>query len=351
MSEKIKVLVVDDTSLFRKAISTILSSDPDIEVVGAAPNGKIALMKIPQLNPDVITMDIEMPEMDGITALKEVKKLYPDIKVIMLSIHTEKGAEQTIDALTLGATDFVTKPRGEGSVQANIEKVRTELIERIKGCKGLKPGGQKLEVETKKSFKVKSKPMVMHRDMLAIGSSTGGPNALAEVIPKIPANFKAAILIVQHMPPVFTSKLADHLNAVSKIEVREAKSGDVIKPGVALIAPGGFHMEVKSSLSDGFVVGLNQDAPENHCRPSVDVLFRSVAKYYKSKAIGVVLTGMGQDGFEGVKVMKKEGAPIITQNKASCVVWGMPRFIVEAGLEDSDVDIKKVVDEIAEYML
>lgn len=348
MAEKIKVLVVDDTSLFRRSISAILSEDPGIEVVGTAPNGKIALKKVELLKPEVITMDIEMPEMDGITALKEIKKLYPDISVIMFSVHTERGAEKTIEALSLGAADFVTKPRGQGSVEENIKKVRTELLARIRNCRI--SGVTQKTVRPTVRRKIKIKPMIMARDLVAIGSSTGGPNALAEVIPKIPANIKAGILIVQHMPPVFTCKLAEHLDAISKIEVREAEEGDLITPGVALIAPGGYHMVVKKNAAQKLIVSLNQDSPENHCRPSVDVLFRSVAEHYKSKAIGIILTGMGQDGFEGVKVMKEHGAPIIAQDKASCVVWGMPRFIVEAELEDSEVDIKRVADEIGEYM-
>lgn len=349
MSEKIKVLVVDDSTVFRKAISAILATDHDIDVVGTAPNGSIAIKKIPQLNPDVITMDIEMPEMDGITALREIKKQYPSISVIMFSIYTERGAEKTVEALTSGATDFVPKPSGEGAFQDKIENVRDELLRKIKACKRLKPSPvAEMKWPTAKVF---PKPMVMKRDIVAIGSSTGGPNALSEVISRIPKSFNAGILIVQHMPAIFTEKLAHYLNEKSEIEVREAKEGDIIRSRLALIAPGGFHMVVKKSLQNGYAVSLNQDPPENHCRPSADVLFRSVAQYFKNKAIGVILTGMGQDGFLGLKLMKEHGAPIIAQDKASCVVWGMPRFVVEAGLADSEVDIRDVAEEIGNYML
>ncbi|MGR3319771.1 MAG: protein-glutamate methylesterase/protein-glutamine glutaminase [Candidatus Anammoxibacter sp.] len=349
MPKKIKVLVVDNSSVFRNAISAILITDHDINVVGTASNGSIAMQKIQQLNPDVITLDIETPEMDGITALRKIKKRYPSIDVIIFSIHTERGAEITIEALTQGATDFVTKPSVIGSFHDKIENVRTDLLKKIKGCRGLTPTPE--IADKKQIIKAVPKPILVKRDIIAIGSSTGGPSALAEVIPRIPKSFRAGILIVQHMPPVFTQKLANHLNDLSKIEVREAKDGDIIKAGLALIAPGGSHMVVKKTIVNEGVVSLNKDMPENHCRPSADVLFRSVAEHYRNKAIGVILTGMGQDGFLGLQVMKDEGAPIIAQNKESCVVWGMPRSVVEAGLQDSEVDIKQIAYEINEYML
>ncbi len=349
MAEKIKVLVVDDSSLFRKAISSILATDSDIEVVGTAANGSIALKKIPQVNPNVITMDIEMPEMDGITALKEVKNLYPSISVIMFSVHTERGAEMTIDALSFGATDFVTKPSGDGSFEDKMQDVKDKLLGKIKGGKSLKPIGRVTErIPASRTWQ---KPMVMKRELIAIGSSTGGPNALGDFIPMLPKNINAGILITQHMPAVFTRKLAENLDSKSNIEVREAVEGDVIAPGLALIAPGGFHMVVKKSSMGENVVALNQDPPENHCRPSADVMFRSIAEIYKNRAIGVILTGMGQDGFLGMQVMKEQGSPIIAQNKESCVVWGMPRFVVEAGLADSEVDIKDVAEELRKYMI
>lgn len=349
MLQKIKVMVVDDSSLYRTAITSILSSEPEIEVVGTAPNGSLALKKIKLLNPDVVTMDIEMPEMDGIAALREIKRLYPSILVIMFSVHTEKGAERTVDALLAGATDFIAKPSGDGTFSSKFEKVREQLVQKIKCCKR-----SKLPDECKKfgsTVNVESKPVKMMRDIVAIGSSTGGPDALTKIIPTIPEDFNACILIAQHMPPVFTLHFAERLNELSNIEVREAKDYDKIRPGLVLIAPGGYHMFVKESASQGYVVSLNKNAPENNCRPSADVLFRSVALHYKENAIGVIMTGMGQDGFLGLQEMKKNNAPVIAQNKNSCVVWGMPRAVVEAGLADSEVDLNDIVNEINRYMI
>ena len=345
MPQKIKVLVVDDSATFRKAISNVLAEDPDIEVVGVAPDGSLALKKIEQLNPDIVTLDIEMPVMDGLTALREINKAYPSVSVIMFSVHTERGAEKTIEALTLGAADFVTKHSGSGSFEANLEIMRQDLLSKIKGCKASK----KTEEIKKAPLPFKPHVLPMRRDVIAIGSSTGGPNALLEIIPKFPKAINSAILIVQHMPPIFTEKLAQHLNAKSEVEVREGKEGDAVEPGVALIAPGGYHMVVKKTPEGKMVISLNQNAMENHCRPSVDVLFRSVAEHYGPKSVGIILTGMGRDGFEGVKLMKEKGAPIIAQNKETCVVWGMPRFVVEAGLAASEVPISMVAQEVSQF--
>ncbi len=352
MEKKIKVLVVDDSAVFRNIISTVLTTDDGVEVVGKANNGAMALKKIPLVHPDVITMDVEMPEMDGITALREIKKLYPKIAVIMFSVHTERGAEMTVEALTAGAADFIAKPTDGKSFRENTESIKRDLLVRIKACKGLRLTQRPATQKTILPLTTSKMPVALsRRDVIAIGSSTGGPDALKEVITRIPKDIKSAILIVQHMPPVFTDKLAQHLNKLAEIEVREAKDGDTIKNGLALIAPGGYHMAVKKSVSNNYTISLNQDPPENHCKPSADVLFRSVAQHFKNKTVGVILTGMGSDGCEGLKVMKKHGTPIIAQDRDSCVVWGMPRCAVEAGLVDAEVDIKGIADKIKQYIL
>ena len=352
MEKKIKVLVVDDSAVFRNIISTVLATDNSVEVVGKAINGAIALEKIPRVKPDVITMDIEMPEMDGITALRKIRKLYPTIAVIMLSMHTERGAEMTVEALTAGAADFIAKPTAGKSLAENSEQIKNDLLVKIKTCKGVrsiqKPTTQKTVI---RPLPTKTPVTRSQRDVIAIGSSTGGPDALKEVITRIPKDIKSAILIVQHMPPVFTDKLAQHLNKLSQIEVREAKEGDTLENGLALIAPGGHHMVVKKSATGNYTISLNQDPPENHCRPSADVLFRSVAQHFKGKTVGVILTGMGSDGCKGLTVMKEHGTPIIAQDKDSCVVWGMPRCVVEAGLADAEVDIKGIANKINQYIL
>ena len=353
MEKKIKVLVVDDSAVFRNIISTALATDKSVEVVGKAINGAIALEKTALLKPDVITMDVEMPEMDGITALRKIKKLYPDIAVIMLSVHTERGAELTVEALTAGAADFIAKPSDGKSFAENSERIKNDLLIRIKAFKSTR--FIQKSVSTKKTIVPPGASRVpvtrLQRDVIAIGSSTGGPDALKEVITRIPKDIKSAILIVQHMPPVFTDKLAQHLDKLSQIEVREAKEGDVLKNGLALIAPGGNHMTVKKSPAGKYTISLNQNPPENHCRPSADVMFRSVAQHFKNKTVGVILTGMGNDGCAGLEVMKGHGTPIIAQDKNSCVVWGMPRCVVEAGLADAEVDIKDIAGKINQYIL
>jgi two-component system chemotaxis response regulator CheB len=344
LPQKVKVLVVDDAAVFRQSVSSALSADPEIQVVGTAHNGKFALQKIEQLRPDVVTLDVEMPEMDGIETLKNIKAKYPDIGVIMFSIHTEAGAQRTIEALSLGAIDFVTKPSGQGSFAASLEKIRNELIPIIKEYeeKMLSKGAPKPvpQIITPVVNKVKVK-----KDVIAIGVSTGGPNALAEIIPRFPERIGIPIVIVQHMPPIFTKQLADRLDTKSRLTVVEGKDNEVIKPDHIYIAPGGYHMEVRDKGVDR-VISLNQKPPENSCRPAVDVLFRSVAAVYNKKAVGVILTGMGKDGFLGSQLMKQNGAYIIAQDQESCVVWGMPRFIVEGNLADEIASLDDMTDVI-----
>jgi len=349
---KIRVLVVDDAAVFRQGITSALKSDPEIDVIGTANNGKVGLQKIEQLKPDVVTLDVEMPEMDGIETLKNIKSKFSDVGAIMFSIHTEAGAQRTMEALALGAFDFVTKPAGQGSLAASIDKIKSELIPIIKEY--YKQRNEKLLSKSKKQQGIVTPAPVIKKhvagikikkDIIAIGVSTGGPNALADVIPKFPEKIGIPIVIVQHMPPIFTKQLADRLNTKSKLTVVEAKDNETIMPDHIYIAPGGYHMEVKTKGTDT-VISLNQKPPENSCRPAVDVLFRSVAAVYKNKATGVILTGMGKDGFLGSKVMKEQGAYIIAQDQESCVVWGMPRFIVEGNLADEVASLNDMTDTI-----
>jgi two-component system, chemotaxis family, protein-glutamate methylesterase/glutaminase len=351
---KIKVLVVDDSAVFRQSVSSVLSADPEIYVIGTAANGKIALTKIQQLNPDVVTLDIEMPEMDGLETLRVINQKYPKVGVIMFSIHTERGASQTIDALSLGAFDFVTKPAGMGSYAASMNRIKEELIPIIKEYR------KKIDKDSSKFISRPPVAPVLPRPgykppvrltvktkklAIAIGVSTGGPNALAEIIPKFPANIGVPIFIVQHMPPIFTKQLADRLNSKSQLTVVEARDNEIVKPNVVYIAPGNYHMEVKVR-NDEKIISLNQGPLENSCRPAVDVLFRSVARIYSRNCVGVILTGMGKDGFLGSEMMKQNGAHIIAQDQESCVVWGMPKFVVEAGISDEVVPLQSVTETI-----
>ncbi len=347
---KIRVLVVDDAVVMRKMITEVLARDPQIEVIGTAANGKIALQKIPQVNPDLITLDVEMPEMDGIETLREIRKIYPKLPVIMFSTLTAKGAGTTLDALSLGATDYVTKPANVGSINEGIQRLETELVPKIKAhCRHLRvdgpPGEHTQFLSRLKPATLPPRNISRPIEIVCIGTSTGGPNALADVFRQFPANFPLPIVIVQHMPPMFTALLADRLTAISTIKFQEGQQGQVVTPGQAYIAPGGKHMEVKR---EGLrtVIQLHEGPPENSCRPAVDVLFRSVVTAYGSSALGVILTGMGQDGLHGCQHLREQHGQVIAQDEKSSVVWGMPGCVVQAGLADSVVPLDRVCNEI-----
>ena len=349
---KIRVLIVDDSTVIRRLLSDVLSSAPEIEVVGTAPNGKIAIAKLPQLTPDVVTLDIEMPELDGLQTVLELRKTYPDLPVIMFSTLTQKGAESTLDALANGANDYVTKPSNVGSVQAAMQSVREELIPKIKSlCKWYSDTASPTVLIPKKvTVHTPSAPMQRSGshdrfDIVAIGSSTGGPSALMTVLKQMPASFPVPIVIVQHMPPIFTKHLATRLNQNCALEVTEASSGDVIRPGMVFIAPGDFHMTLQRYGSE-VRVETNQDPAENSCRPAVDVLFRSVARLYGKNTLGVVLTGMGQDGRRGAEMIRDGGGRVFAQDEATSVVWGMPRAVIQSGLADQVLPLPDVANRL-----
>lgn len=352
---KIRVLIVDDSVVIRKILTDVLKDDPDIEVAGIAANGKIALQKITQVNPDILTMDVEMPEMNGIETMAELRKKYPLLPVIMFSTLTQRGAEATLDALTAGANDYVTKPANVGSVTTAIDRIRAELVPKIKALvpranassqaapvSRANAPGQATPAPTAPASPTFAGARIRAADTLpsatgaridivAIGVSTGGPNALAELMPTIPRGFPVPIVIVQHMPPMFTQTLAERLDSKCPITVREAKDGDILAEGGAWIAPGGFHMALTRRKTD-VVVQLHQGPPENSCRPAVDVLFRSVAEQYGAHAAGVVLTGMGQDGLRGCERIRDDQGTVFVQDERSSVVWGMPGYVAQAGL-------------------
>ncbi len=352
---RIRVLIVDDSVVIRKILTDALSGDPDIEIAGVAANGRIALAKIPQTNPDLVTLDVEMPEMNGLQTLAELRKKYPMLPVIMFSTLTARGAEATLDALTLGASDYVTKPANVGSVTVAVQRIREQLIPKIKmlagkvlGAKAPNGTAATDEIQPRLPFKARralSPPSGGRVDAVCIGVSTGGPNALLELIPTIQSNLPVPILIVQHMPPVFTRALADRLAARSHIPVVEAAEGMAVAPGAAWIAPGGFHLTLALGGA-GVVLKLNQDTPENSCRPSVDVLFRSAVQVYGGHVLGVVLTGMGQDGLRGCQNIKDAGGDVFVQDEATSVVWGMPGFVANAGLADRVLPLAQIGVEI-----
>jgi two-component system, chemotaxis family, protein-glutamate methylesterase/glutaminase len=349
----IRVLIVDDSVVVRKVVSTALSVDPGIAIAGTAADGRIALAKIPLLTPDLVTLDIEMPGLNGIETLKEIRNLYPKLPVIMFSNMTERGAAITLDALSLGASDYATKPSKSGDPEVAAERIRSELIPKIKAICALRPSvpqPSRLPVPEPlppQQFTTPvSQPAAPSRiDILAIGASTGGPNALAKVLPAFPKNFPVPIVIVQHMPPLFTRLLSERLNEKSKITIREGEPGRSLEPGEAWIAPGAYHMTVER-FGASFRLAMNQEPPENSCRPAVDVLFRSAARVYGGNVLAVVLTGMGSDGVRGAQHIRERGGQVWVQDEASSVVWGMPGMVAEAGQADEIIPLDIMAYEI-----
>jgi two-component system chemotaxis response regulator CheB len=338
--QKIRVMVVDDSAVTRRLIKRALEQDPLIEVVGTAPNGAIGLTQIPELNPDILTLDIEMPDMDGLEMLRHLPRGYPRVRVIMLSTLTERGAAITLEALTLGADDYVTKVSNEVSFARSMDRLQEELIPKIRQFFQLPEESEPVigpapEARPVSTFQWTGSPALTGTQTkpkaLLIGVSTGGPVALGAVLPKLPADFPLPVLVVQHMPPLFTRLLAERLNAVSPLTVEEASQGSVVEPGKVLIAPGDFHMMAVSG--EGCVrVNLDQSPQQNFCRPAVDALFVSAAKVYGGAVLAVILTGMGQDGLVGAGVLKGRGATILAQDEATSVVWGMPGAVVRGAL-------------------
>jgi two-component system, chemotaxis family, protein-glutamate methylesterase/glutaminase len=342
---RIRILVVDDSVVIRKVLSDTLSEDRTLEVVGVAGDGRIALAKIPLLKPDLVTLDVEMPVMNGLETLAGIRKLYPKLPVIMFSTLTERGAAATLDALALGASDYATKPSNTGNPEVAIARVRAELIPKIKAlCGAAAP--LKLQPLPKTRPPVKARVRSHARiEIVAIGTSTGGPNALAEVLPRIPGDFPVPIVVVQHMPPIFTRLLAERLAGRSAIPVEEGSADAVLSPGHAWIAPGNFHMRVaRTGLSCR--LHLNQSPPENSCRPAVDPLFRSVAAAYGANVLAVVMTGMGSDGVLGAQEICDAGGNVIIQDEASSIVWGMPGLVHSSGLADAAYPLDHIAAEI-----
>lgn len=345
---RIRVLIVDDSVVVRRLLSDILGQDPEIEVVGIAANGRIALAKIPQVNPDLVTLDIEMPELDGLATLPLLRKDYPALPVIMFSTLTERGAGATLEALARGATDYVAKPANVGSVAAGMESVRVQLIPKIKSlCRPdlPLPAAVKSPTLPLRAPSVNPPARTQRCDAVVIGSSTGGPQALTALIKELPADFPVPIIIVQHMPPVFTRHLANRLDQECALSVMEAEGGESLMAGCVYIAPGDFHLEVKRQGVSLRTI-LSQAPPENSCRPAVDVLFRSAASVFGPALQGVVLTGMGQDGRQGSRCIVQAGGSVLAQDEASSVVWGMPRAVAEAGLASKVLPLRDIADEL-----
>lgn len=349
MQKKIKVLIIDDSAFMRRVISDIINSDNRCQVVGEARNGKEGLKLAQELMPDVITLDVQMPVMNGLEMLVELNKVNP-IPVIMLSTLMKEGGYETIQALELGAYDFVKKP--DSIFKIDSDEVKIELIDKIieaskSGKKQLpKPIlTKKVEFNEPKAIQYKNKDVV--NNLIAIGTSTGGPRALQYVLPYLPSNINAAIVIVQHMPPGFTKSLAERLNQLSDITIKEAIDKEIIENGTAYIAPGNTHLEVKEDANGRLMINLSDEPPRNGHKPSVNTMMNSIAKISNRKVIGVIMTGMGSDGMEGmVEVNEKQGMYIIAQNEETCVVYGMPKSVVEKGIADEVIPLEKIAESI-----
>jgi len=375
--DKVRVLIVDDSAVMRKIIASALQKEPSIEIAGFAANGLQAIEAIQTCNPDVVTLDIEMPEMDGLTALREIRKDNKYLPIIMFSSLTHKGAQAAVMALTAGASDYVGKPaNATGGIDDAFKVLETELIPKIIGlAKRVKSrraregaaadAPKSIPVTTPKTViaakpippiktastlaskisKVTSGVLAKPAEAVCIGVSTGGPEALMQVFGAFNAPLSVPIFIVQHMPADFTTLLAARLSATSVMTVKEAEEGEIAEPGMVYIAPGGFHMTV-SRPGTKTIIHLNTEPPENSCRPAVDVLFRAAADVYGSSLLTVMLTGMGYDGLKGSQVVKEKGGQLIAQDEASSVIWGMPGAVVQAGLADAVLPLDKITDEI-----
>lgn len=367
----LRVLIVDDSSLFQQVIREALKSIPEIQVVGVAGNGRMAITGIQSLKPDLITLDIEMPELDGIGVLKEIREKKLEVGAIMVSSLTRHGGVLTLQALELGAFHFVQKPSTQG-LQESIEAIRGALVPLIQAFARSKAVRDSIRNATANLAAQTRSPQVVSQaagpdsgsgpvgtappttlkkaavkpELVLIGASTGGPEALGRLLPGLPAGFEVPILIVQHMPPLFTQCLAESLASKCALKVREAADGDMLEAGTIYIAPGGKQMKVFLVTGDKKMIRITDDAPEKSCKPSVDYLFRSVALQCPGKAMAVILTGMGNDGTLGLQLLKRDGSVTIAQDEASCVVFGMPREAIQAGVIDHTLPLDGIAQAI-----
>lgn len=369
IGKKLRVLVVDDTIVYRKAVSDVLALIPGVEVVGVAHNGKIAMSKVATLKPDLLTLDIEMPEMNGIEVLTELHQNHPNIGAVMVSTLTSDGGEMTMKALELGAFDFILKPQSSNPAESKkqLKQALTPIIREFKQSRNAS------SLLSKKGKFTRSVPPVQRRplkplakksaapsrtipkpaaisgkaEIVTIGISTGGPNALTQMLPMLPGDLGVPVVIVQHMPPVFTKSLAASLDAKCALNVKEAEDREPIQKNTVYIAPGGKQMKlVASADGQNRQIKITNDPPENSCKPSADYLFRSVGDYFVGRTTAVIMTGMGSDGTKGLQVLKQKGARIIAQNEATCVVFGMPKAPIETGLADIVAPLNKIAEEI-----
>jgi len=347
--KKAKVLVVDDAMLIRRMVTDILAADPVIDVVGEAANGRIALQKIAQLSPDLVTLDVEMPEMNGLQTLKEIRKSHPRLPVIMFSAVTERGAADTLEALHYGASDYVTKPTGAAGRETAQSRIREDLVPKIKSLCRIAGGAPLVKANgtarAGTSFTLRALGPAITADAVAISLSTGGPQALGQILSKLPADFRAPVMVVPHMAQMFTRFFAERLAAQTPLRVVEAEDGHAVEPGVVYVAPADFHLTVHKA-GGATTFALDQSAALHAHRPSADVLLRSVAEAYGARALGLVLTGMGRDGVAGCEDITGAGGRVIVQDEATSVVWETAGLVARAGLADAVLPLDAIATEL-----
>jgi two-component system chemotaxis response regulator CheB len=346
--QPVRILVVDDAVVARTVISQILAAEEDLEVVGTAPNGNLALKKIAQLHPDIVTLDIDMPELDGMETLAAIRADYPQIRVLMVSNHTKRGAAITVEALFSGASDYVTKAVGTSSPEEARQYLREQLVPKVRA---LAPAATSAaRVAQQRVSRPLLRPSVKTIEAVVIGSSTGGPNALTAILGTLPKDFAAPVLIVQHLPENFTAFLAKRLDSACALPVHEAKGGSFAKPGTVWVAPGNLHLETRST-ERGIELATNSGPLVNSCRPAADVLFHTVAECCGPAVLAVVLTGMGQDGLAGCRAITAAGGQVIVQDRSTSVVWGMPGQVAEAGLAEAVLPVEEIGPEIVRRVM
>lgn len=349
---RFRILLVDDSPVVRRVLSDVIATDPLLEVVGTAANGRIGLERIEQLKPDLVVLDIEMPELDGLGTIVEIRKKTRRLPVIMFSTLTHRGASITLDALSLGADDYVPKSSNSLGLAAAKEDIRQALLPKIHAlCSRGLPAAQRARTEPK-APPVVAAPRTAERriEAVVIGVSTGGPDALCRVLSDLPPNFPVPMAIVQHMPPIFTKLLAERLTTKCPIPVKEIAGGEAFVPGTIFLAQGGHHAKIVTRGTGRFME-LDDSPPRNFCRPAVDILFGSAVEIYKSGLLGVILTGMGSDGLQGSAAIRQNGGQVIAQDEASSVVWGMPGAVARAGVTDSIKPLDQITDELVRRVL
>lgn len=354
----IEVMVVDDSAVIRRFVTEVLTAEPDIVVNQTAQNGQLALARLEAHQPDVVILDIEMPVLDGLSTLEQLRKAWPDLPVVMFSTLTTRGASATLDALALGATDYVSKPSRLGDLETARAVVAAELVPVVRSCAAVRRSrlsfAKRTTAPTPTAPPVPARPLARsvrrsRAEVLVIASSTGGPHALGEVIPKLPATLPVPVLVVQHMPELFTELLADRLGARSALKVHHGADGMAVEPGNVYVAPGGKHLFVRRA-GPLCVLGTNDDAPENSVRPAADVLFRSAAAHFGAGVLGLVLTGMGCDGLAGSRAIREAGGCVYVQDEASSVVWGMPGSVAKEGLAEAAIPLGEIAGVLTQQL-